>query len=618
MATPEETMFQETIAAVEAGERTRARDLLTRLLKIRQDNPDYWLWMSCVVETQRERLYCLNEAIKLDPSNAAARRGLMIAGAASLDETQVVPLKLQQRNWQSALFGDEKPEQALAARNLRLVGGLAAALVVIVIGVVLGVMASNRRTYGIVYVTEAPTAARSATPSATYTAAATPAKGTSVPTSAGPAPLWMQLKATYTPTPLYVNTPHAISEAYRIAIRAYGRSEWDAVKQNMAQVATLQPDAADVVFYLAEANRFQKNYAEALQLYTQAIRVNPNFAPAYLGRARILLIQNPSAHEQPLADLQTAVKTDPMFGEAYIELGALLVADGKYQEALAQLNQGEAALPGSALLAMYRAQALIKLGETTEALKQAQAANQQDITLLPVYRTLGEAYYANQQYTQSLDALKIYLTYVTDDALAYLLQAQSFEKSGDTASALKAYDRALEIDKNLTEIYKSRAALRFQRQDYEAAMADYEAALRVNKKDYTTNLMLGQVYFKTGSYGNAYNQFEIANGLAETPRQKAEVLYWRGQSLEVLNYVDVALRDYKALMLLKTDVADAEWISFASTKAVSLFTPTRTPLTPSPTSTRIPTRTPTPTPTRPATLTPTATPTATATPTPKP
>ena len=49
-------MFQEALAAIQEGDRARARDLLTRLLKMDQDHADYWLWMSALVETARERL----------------------------------------------------------------------------------------------------------------------------------------------------------------------------------------------------------------------------------------------------------------------------------------------------------------------------------------------------------------------------------------------------------------------------------------------------------------------------------------------------------------------------------------------------------------------------------
>ena len=38
----EETMFQEVLAAIQKGQKDRARDLLTRLLRMNQADPRYW------------------------------------------------------------------------------------------------------------------------------------------------------------------------------------------------------------------------------------------------------------------------------------------------------------------------------------------------------------------------------------------------------------------------------------------------------------------------------------------------------------------------------------------------------------------------------------------------
>jgi hypothetical protein len=63
----DDRMFQETKEAIDRGERARARDLLTRLIKESPERADYWLWMSAVVESVQERIYCLKEVLKLDP-----------------------------------------------------------------------------------------------------------------------------------------------------------------------------------------------------------------------------------------------------------------------------------------------------------------------------------------------------------------------------------------------------------------------------------------------------------------------------------------------------------------------------------------------------------------------
>ena len=48
--TAEETIFTEVLSALDKNEPERARDLLTRLIKANPNNPQYWLYMSAVVE----------------------------------------------------------------------------------------------------------------------------------------------------------------------------------------------------------------------------------------------------------------------------------------------------------------------------------------------------------------------------------------------------------------------------------------------------------------------------------------------------------------------------------------------------------------------------------------
>jgi hypothetical protein len=72
MSASTESMFMEALAAARAGNRVRARSLLTKLLKTDSSVVDYWVWMSSVVESQREKIYCL-ESAKLRPLLPALR-----------------------------------------------------------------------------------------------------------------------------------------------------------------------------------------------------------------------------------------------------------------------------------------------------------------------------------------------------------------------------------------------------------------------------------------------------------------------------------------------------------------------------------------------------------------
>src|SRR6185503_20527606 len=107
----DDAVFQEAVEALREGNKTKARDLLTGLLKNDQSNATYWVWMSATVDSTKERIYCLQTAFKLDPENATAKRGLILLGALPPDET-VQPFSLNRpRAWEEKLLlAHEKPK----------------------------------------------------------------------------------------------------------------------------------------------------------------------------------------------------------------------------------------------------------------------------------------------------------------------------------------------------------------------------------------------------------------------------------------------------------------------------------------------------------------------------
>jgi hypothetical protein len=146
MPTPEEVMFGEALSAAQSGQRARALDLLTRLIKVRPDNPEYWVWMSAVVSTPKERVYCLKEALRFDPQNAEAQRGLTLMGVLPPNPELVLPAGLQKRAWQSksqAGMDGSSGAKAQSGRQMALIG--AAAVIVIALIAIALVSTYTRR-----------------------------------------------------------------------------------------------------------------------------------------------------------------------------------------------------------------------------------------------------------------------------------------------------------------------------------------------------------------------------------------------------------------------------------------------------------------------------------------
>src|SRR5258708_7893112 len=133
-------LFQEAVEALRGHDRARAKEILTGLLKTGQNNADYWIGMSAGGDTVKEGIYCLQTAVKLDPENSTAKRGLILLGALPPEE-HVQPFPINHpRDWEDmVLLANERPRE----RGLRvlLANPLARLATIIVVGAVVVVVA---------------------------------------------------------------------------------------------------------------------------------------------------------------------------------------------------------------------------------------------------------------------------------------------------------------------------------------------------------------------------------------------------------------------------------------------------------------------------------------------
>ena len=115
----EDTIFQEAVDALREGDKAKAKELLTQLLKTDQKNSAYWIWLSAAVESTKERIYCLQTALQLDPENATAKRGLVLLGGLPPDES-VQPFPLNRpRLWEEKLgLVTDKPKEKRTLRTM--------------------------------------------------------------------------------------------------------------------------------------------------------------------------------------------------------------------------------------------------------------------------------------------------------------------------------------------------------------------------------------------------------------------------------------------------------------------------------------------------------------------
>lgn len=128
------------------------------------------------------------------------------------------------------------------------------------------------------------------------------------------------------------------------------------------------------------------------------------------------------------------------------------------------------------------------------------------------------------------------------------------ENDATIASAVKNYEKALAIDKELTEIYAPLGILYFQQNQTAKAEQFLTKALLTNKDDAATFYFLGLIRFNQTRYDEAQAAFNQAIKL--NPKL-AESHYQLGKTYEKLNRDKEAINEYKEAIRLNSRYDEA-------------------------------------------------------------
>jgi tetratricopeptide (TPR) repeat protein len=461
-------MLTEAIAAVRAGDHTRARDLLSRLLKTDSANPEYWLWMSSVVETERERIYCLQSVLRNDPTNRAALRGLTILGA-HIPETDELSAALKIPHRKIIPPSRIAPTSLPIKNAWQIIAGVAGVLIVIVvIASVLFRPGPTGVAPTLAPLTETFTPAPP-TPTHTLIPIDSILSRTPIPSELSGTPLASLLSITPTATPLIGITPRPIYEAYSSAVTALQRGDFSGSIQYINQVIDLDPNLADAYYLLGEAYRLLGKLPEAEVAYQQALERNPIMAAAYLGLAQIQLQRNPSYLPE---NLNLAISYDPALIPAYL-IKCEILSRHQDWEALADTSQSALTAGGTTpILYIHLGEAQYHLGLYEQSLENLLRGSANDPTIFKAYSLLGSVLVELKRYDEALSPLKTHLVYQQNDPIAWNYLAYAYYWLEDYTNAEQAFNQTLTLNPNNQQAHRLRGFIRLQQERFSEALDD--------------------------------------------------------------------------------------------------------------------------------------------------
>jgi tetratricopeptide (TPR) repeat protein len=124
-----------------------------------------------------------------------------------------------------------------------------------------------------------------------------------------------------------------------------GPNATERAKQELLKEVQLDPNNAGAVYILGELDRRDQNWDQAISRYTQAVKLDPNLAEAYLGWGFCLV--NLKKYEDAIPPLRTAERLMPANPEVHHSLGTALERSGHKDEAQKEFAIHEALISGT-------------------------------------------------------------------------------------------------------------------------------------------------------------------------------------------------------------------------------------------------------------------------------
>lgn len=219
------------------------------------------------------------------------------------------------------------------------------------------------------------------------------------------------------------------------------------------------------------------NFTKAIELYTRAIKRNPNNFAAFTNRGVLwerLPVKNAQERQKNRRnaekDYLRAIEINRYSAETYNNLGALYIDMGRYLQAVYQLNDALSLQPKYFTARMNRAIAQYRLGNVQAALTDFNraAAQRPNDPLLLLNRAL--AFYDMEQYESAVQDLTRSLAFNPNDARAYLERARAFIKMGYPANAYADLESAVAIKPTYALAYYYMGDLMFRRGEKDVAL----------------------------------------------------------------------------------------------------------------------------------------------------
>ena len=219
------------------------------------------------------------------------------------------------------------------------------------------------------------------------------------------------------------------------------------------------------------------DYAKAISDFSLAIRLDPNYAPAYNKRG--IAYEKQRNFDKAISDYNEAIRLDPNLALAYVGRGNAYYGQGNLDKAMSDYDEAIRLDPNFALAYNNRGIADKKQRNFDKAISDYNEAIRLDPNLALAYYNRGNAYYDHGNLDKAIGDYDSAIRLDPNDTFAYYSRGNAYYNHGNLDKAISDYTSAIQFDPNFAPAYYNRAIAYLRTGHRTKADADLATAKRL-------------------------------------------------------------------------------------------------------------------------------------------
>ncbi len=184
-------------------------------------------------------------------------------------------------------------------------------------------------------------------------------------------------------------------------------------------------------------------YDEAVQDFTKAIKLNPDYVDAYFNRG--IAYEQLGSTDKAIKDYGKVIKIKPGMNEAYINRALLYKKSEKYSLAIKDLDKAIELRPDFVFAFLYRADIYYTIDSLSLAVKDYKVVLAKLPNYIKAHRRMAEILYKQNQFPEALEYASKLCELESDKAGNFLLRAEILIALQRFEPACKDLARAKEL-----------------------------------------------------------------------------------------------------------------------------------------------------------------------------